>query len=110
MDDFSEYIVSPELDRVAVAEIVANSVAAIGAAMVPGGGSRFAASAAMKKALPWSNAFDLTKAVLTIAFDGVVLTQRVTLPVVGHHDAAHIGMSAKTDAEEIEDLALIVIG
>jgi hypothetical protein len=32
------------------------------------------------------------------------------LPVVGHHDAAQVGMPFKANAEKIEDLALVKIG
>ncbi len=37
---------------------------------------------------------------------GIVLAQRVTVPVVGHEDAREIGMTVEGDAEEVVRLAL----
>jgi hypothetical protein len=34
----------------------------------------------------------------------------MALPIVGHHDAAQVGMAFKADAEQIEDFALVVVG
>src|SRR4051794_2983241 len=38
--------------------------------------------------------------------DGVVLAERVTIPIVRQLDAAEVGMTLEDDAEEIVDLAL----
>ena len=43
-----------------------------------------------------------------IALHGIVLAQGMALPVVGHQDAAQIGMAFEADAEEIEDFALVI--
>ena len=42
--------------------------------------------------------------------DAVVLAQRVTLPVVGHEDPAHVGMAFEDDAEHVVGLALEGLG
>ncbi len=42
-----------------------------------------------------------------VSLHRVVLAQGVALPVVGHHDAAQVGMAGKANAEEIEDFALV---
>jgi len=34
----------------------------------------------------------------------------MALPVVGHQDAAEIGMAFEANSEEIEDFALVIIG
>ena len=38
--------------------------------------------------------------------DRVVLSQRMTLPVLGHQDPREIGMAGEADAEHVEGLAL----
>src|SRR5579871_585553 len=48
-------------------------------------------------------------AVVLLGLDEV-LAQRVPRPVLGHEDAAQIGMSVEGHAEEIEDLALLPVG
>src|ERR1035441_1444763 len=40
----------------------------------------------------------------------VILAQRVPLPLLGHEDAAHIGVAFELDAEHVEDLALQPVG
>src|SRR5450631_950652 len=46
---------------------------------------------------------------LSVAFDGIVLAQRMTFPVIGHHDARKAGMAGEVDAEQVEDLALVKV-
>ena len=42
--------------------------------------------------------------------DGVVLAQRVAVPVLGHEDAGEVGMAVERDAEQVEHLALHGLG
>ncbi len=44
-----------------------------------------------------------------VALHRVVLAQGMSHPVVGHQDAAQIGMAFKADSEQIEDFALVVV-
>src|ERR1017187_993945 len=78
-------------------------------------------------ALPCSRAFSTTSSIpgvimsgaamgaierclpLPVAFDGIVLAQRMAFPVLGHHDARQARVAGKVDAEEVEDLALVKV-
>ena len=40
----------------------------------------------------------------------IIFALRMTFPVFGHQDAAHIAMTFKADAEHIPDLTLIPVG
>ena len=51
-----------------------------------------------------------TREPLAVALHRIVLAQRMALPVVGHHDAAQVGVAAEVNAEEVEDLALVEVG
>ena len=42
--------------------------------------------------------------------DGVVLAQRVAVPVLGHEDAGEVGVAVEADAEHVEHLALQRLG
>ena len=42
--------------------------------------------------------------------EGVLLAQRVPLPVVRHQDAAQVGVAAEADAVHVEDFALVPVG
>src|SRR4051812_8516549 len=45
-----------------------------------------------------------------LAADREVAALRVTLVVLGHEDAAQVGVPVEADAEHVEDLALLVVG
>src|SRR6266516_4548720 len=47
---------------------------------------------------------------LAIALHGVIFAQRVTLPILGHQNAAQIRMPSETNAEHVENFALEVVG
>ena len=47
---------------------------------------------------------------LAVALHGIVLAQRVAVPVVGHHDAGEARVAGEVDAEEVEDFALVEVG
>src|SRR5271155_5253353 len=44
-----------------------------------------------------------------VALHWIILAQRVSFPLVRHHDAAQIRVRREAHAEEVEDLALIKI-
>src|SRR4051812_19005421 len=71
-----------------------------------------AASAAGTDATRSSSAFMVLLVLIRVLIpvDRVVLAQRVTVPVVGHQDAARIGMIPELDAEHVEGLPLVPIG
>src|SRR5574341_1805260 len=45
-----------------------------------------------------------------VALDGIILAQRVALQVLGHEQAAQVGMSLEAHAEQVKDLALEEVG
>ena len=45
-----------------------------------------------------------------VALHRIVLAQRMAFPVLGHHDAAQVGVTVEVNAEEVEDLALVEVG
>src|SRR5947199_1772936 len=51
-----------------------------------------------------SSGVGLRCAILAISLHWVILTERMTFPVLGHHDAPHIWVSHKAHTEKIEDL------
>src|ERR1035437_1687360 len=46
---------------------------------------------------------------LSVAFDGIVLAQRMAFPVFRHHDPREARMAGKVDAEEVEYFALVKV-
>src|SRR3954453_14481312 len=47
---------------------------------------------------------------LILLENSVILTQGVALPLVGHEDAPHVGVSGEFDAEHVVDFALEPVG
>jgi len=47
---------------------------------------------------------------LAIALHRVVLAQWMALELIGHHDAAQVGVLLEANAEQVEDLALEIVG
>src|SRR5919109_2401953 len=45
-----------------------------------------------------------------LAAEGIVLAQRVALPVVLHEDAPKVGVALDVDAHEVPDLAFMPVG